>query len=287
MAFAALPGAVYHRDVRCLIVLLMLTLVGGVAQGKKRRPHRSKTMVSKKKLSKPAESTKNVPKASSIPPANSNSTTPSKRRARQRIAVLELGSLGVSSGMMKNLEMLLQNSIGTMATVDLVSPVDIQIALSDPSAREVAECGGGPRCAVQVGRLVEANTVVFGNIGMLGETFSLNLRAMDVATGTEKARQQATISGNRDLLIPEMRLAAFRLIAPELITGSLFVEIDVEGVEVQIDGQVVGMTPLSKPVEDLTPGKHVVVLKRPGYAEFREEFVIKAFETARLKPDFK
>src|SRR5690606_12516946 len=103
---------------------------------------------------------------------------------------------------------------------------------------------------------------VFGSLGALGDAFSLNLRAIDVATGNEIARQRTNLSGTRHLLIPEMRLAAYRLIAPDRIRGSLLIEIDVEGVEVEIDGAHVGTTPLNDPVS-LAPGAHVVVLKRP------------------------
>jgi hypothetical protein len=157
------------------------------------------------------------------------------------------------------------------------------MAMRDPRNKAVVDCGGGPDCAVKLGRLIGADLVVFGTISTIGEAFSLNLRVMDVIKGREKAREKSRISGNRDLLIPEVRLATYKLVAPDRIRGSLLIEIDVEGVEIEIDGEKVGTTPLAKPIEDLTPGPHVVVLKRPGFSEFQKEFVIKPFETAKLK----
>jgi hypothetical protein len=219
------------------------------------------------------------------PPDAAPASTEPKAPERRRIAVLELGGLGIASDMMRNLEMLLRNSIATMEGVTVVSPVDVQIALRNPKYKDIANCGGGPACAVEIAKLVSADVVVFGTIGAIGQNFALNVRAMDVNTGKELARQQTSISGNRDLLIPELRLAAFRLIAPDRIRGSLLIEIDVEGVEVEIDGHKIGTTPIKDPVGNLTPGEHVVVLRRPGYSQFQQEFSIRPFETARLRLD--
>lgn len=202
-----------------------------------------------------------------------------------KVAVLDLASLGIGNDIVASLQTYLRHSIATIETVDLISPVDIQIALRKD--KTVGECGGGPKCAVMVGKLVRADVVVFGSVGGVGDTFNLNLRALDVATGDEVARQQTSLSGTRHQLIPEMRLAAFGLIAPERITGSLMVEIDVEGVEVEIDGQVVGVTPLAAAIKNLKPGPHLVVLRRPGYSQFQQEFEIEPFGTARIKLDLK
>lgn len=200
-----------------------------------------------------------------------------------KVAVLDLGALGMSSAMRKNLELLVRNSVATIPGFAVIPPVDIQMAIRDPRNKAVAECGGGPDCAVQLGRVLGANLVVFGTISTIGEAFSLDLRVMDVKKGKEKAREKSRISGTRDVLIPEVRLATYKLVAPDRIRGSLLIEIDVEGVEIEIDGGKVGTTPLVEPIEDLTPGPHVVVLKRPGFSEFQKEFVIKPFETAKLK----
>ncbi len=214
------------------------------------------------------------------PPALAQESPPERP---VQVAVLELNALGLSTAMRKNLELLVRNSIATIPRHRVTPPIEVQMALQDPRHKAIAECGGGPECAVKVGRLVKADLVVFGTISTIGEAFSLNLRVMETRTGKETARQQSRISGNRDLLIPEVRLAAYKLVAPERIRGSLLIDIDVAGVEVEIDGKKIGVTPLSKPVEDLLPGPHVVVLKRPGFSEFQQEFVIKPFETARLK----
>ena len=245
----------------------------------------------KKGRQRPAvEKTTPEEKAPETPPpdaAAAAAAAPADPNKKTSVAVLQLTSLGIASDEIGSLERYLRNSIGTIDTIELISPVDVQIALRKPKNKEAADCGGGPKCAVQIGALVQADVVVFGSVGAMGDAFSLNLRAMDVRSGKELARQRTSLSGTRHQLIPEMRLSAYRLIAPDRIRGSLLIEIDVEGVEVEIDGETVGVTPLKEPVKNLTPGAHVVVLKRPGYSQFQHEFEIRPFDTARLKLDLR
>lgn len=214
-------------------------------------------------------------------PASQTLGAPLVADTRKKVAVLELSGLGISD-ITKNLEQYLRNSIGTIDGFAVLSAVDVQMALGDPKNKAVAKCGGGPDCARQVGKLVGAHIVVIGSISALGDSFSLNLRALEVNKKGELARYQASVSG-RDRLIPEVRLASYQLIAPDRIRGWLMIEVAVPGVAVEVDGQPVGTTPLAHPVENLTPGAHVVVLKRPGYKPFEQEFTIKPFEPTRLK----
>ncbi|MBI5511372.1 MAG: DUF2380 domain-containing protein [Deltaproteobacteria bacterium] len=201
-----------------------------------------------------------------------------------RVAVLELGTLGMSNDERRSLEMLLRNSIATIEGYAVVPLADIQMALSDPKNLAVAQCGGGPDCAVQIGRVVGADRVVFGTLSTIGDAFSLNLRVMDVKLGKELAREQSRTSGNRNVLIPEVRLSAYRLVAPDKIRGYLEIVSSVDGVDIEINGQKVGTTPLAAPVP-VIPGDQVVVARRAGFTEFQKEFHLVAFERVKLRLD--
>ena len=203
----------------------------------------------------------------------------------RRVAVLELSSLGVPEALRRNLEALLDNSMRTIKDVQLIPPLDLRIMLQAPKYADLAQCGGGPDCALRTARVAGAQVVVFGTVAAIGDSFNLNLRAMNVADGKEIGRQKADVAGSRDLLIPQIRLAAYNLIAPDQIRGSLLVDISIAGVAVSVDGHEAGVTPLPKAIDGLTPGDHHVVLKRPGYATFEQNLSIKAFETARLHVD--
>lgn len=203
-----------------------------------------------------------------------------------KVVVLELNGLGLhgsNADLPKALGTYLRNSIATMEGFQLLPPVDVQIAIQQATNKKLVDCTGGSKCTTEIGKLVGADRIIFGTIGAVGDAFSLNARAVDVATGREVAKHQATFAGSRDALIPEIRLAAYKLLAPDRIRGSLLVQTDVEGAVIEIDGAARGTTPMTEPIRDLTPGKHTIAIKRTGYAAFQQDIQIRAFETAKLQ----
>ena len=232
--------------------------------------------VSRKERAKAKNAGRARPTEPVVGPATSSPSGPI------RVAVLELGTLGMSNDERRSLEGLLRNSIATIDGFTMVPVVDLQMALSDPRNFAVAQCGGGPDCAVQVGRLVGADRVVFGTLSTIGDAFSLNLRVMDTKSGKELSREQTRTSGNRNGLIPEVRLAAFRLVAPDRIRAYLEIVSPVDGVEIEVNGRNMGVTPLPEPLA-VAPGDLVIVARRPGFTEFQKELHVEPFERVKFQ----
>ena len=92
---------------------------------------------------------------------------PPESRRPLRVAVTRVEGLGLSQGVVDNLQMLLRNSIATIPGFDVIGPVQVDMALRNPRNKAVAECGGGTECMVRVGKLVGADRLVFGTIGAL------------------------------------------------------------------------------------------------------------------------
>jgi hypothetical protein len=228
---------------------------------------------------KPAAAAKPAPPKPAAT-TDAHAVMPHKPGEPTRVAVLELSGLGIID-IPRNLEQYLRNSIGTIEGFLVLSATDVQMTLQDPKNRAIAACGGGVECASRTGKLVGADVVVIGSLTGLGDAFSLNLRAVDVVKAKELSRYLASVSG-RDKLIPEVRLAAYSLVAPERIRGWLVVDLDIEGVEIVVDGKPVGTTPLAKPVDDLTPGTHTIEIKHPGYKPLSQQVEIRPFEPTRL-----
>lgn len=228
-----------------------------------------------------AQAGKKAPHVKSEPIADGSQEQ--RRSGPTRVAVLELASLGLPEEMRRNLQILLNNSIRTMDNIQPIGTLDVQMMLQGPKYAELNKCGGGPECAARIGRAVGADVVVFGTLASIGDNFSLNLRAIVAANGQEQGRQKVEVSGSRDVLIPAIRLAAFRLLAPEQVHGALMVDTNVDGVVISIDGKRAGTTPLTRPIERLHEGEHVVVVTRDGYTAQTEKLTIRPFETTRLR----
>ena len=193
----------------------------------------------------------------------------------------------MTNAMRRNLDLLLRNSIATLPDVQIIKPVEIQMTLGMKKNKDIRDCGGGPKCAWRTGKAVGAHLVVFGTISSMGDNYALNLRLFNIKLGKEARRDKTTISGNRNLLIPELRLAAFRLVAPRKILGSLLVTIDLDGVKILLDKKEVGITPLKEAIPNLKPGKHVLTLQSEGYDTLKQTVEIHPYETTRLVVDLK
>jgi hypothetical protein len=227
-------------------------------------------------------------KSSHNKPEPASDRSPGQTRSSPtHVAVLELASLGLPEEMRRNLQILLNNSIRTMDNIQTIGTLDVQMMLQGPKYAELNKCGGGPDCAARIGRAVGADVVVFGTLANIGDNFSLNLRAIVAASGQEVGRQKVEVSGSRDVLIPAIRLAAFRLLAPEQVHGALMIDTNVDGVMISIDGKNFGTTPLTRPIERLHEGEHVVVVTRDGYTTQTQNLTIRPFETTRLRLQLK
>jgi hypothetical protein len=66
--------------------------------------------------------------------------------------------------------------------------------------------------------------------------------------------------------------------------GRLVIETSVEGAEVLVDEEVIGVTPLADPIE-LEPGSHTVRVRRPGYTEFTDVVRVRAGQRIALPVD--
>ncbi|MBN1960375.1 MAG: PEGA domain-containing protein [Deltaproteobacteria bacterium] len=223
-----------------------------------------------------------TPKSSKLILAETAKTFPEKVEPKKKlsIAVLELSGLGISD-ITKNLEQYLRNSLATIEGIIIISQIDIQMAMQDPRNRTIAQCGGRLDCAFKIGKLVSADVVILGSISGLGNSYSINLRALDVANKKEISRYQASVSG-RNQLIPEIRLAAYKLVAPDKIKGWLIIDIKTKGMTIEIDGVLIGTTPFTDPIDSLSPGKHKVIIRRSGYAPHAQEIIIRPFESTKL-----
>ena len=104
----------------------------------------------------------------------------------------------------------------------------------------------------------------------LGDNYVLTIKAVDVASARALQRIQSDpLRGQPDELIEGVRVAAYRLLAPDQLHGAIQVQTDLIGAEVALDGKPLGKTPLPKNgvIGKLALGKHDLSVTAPGYPE--------------------
>jgi len=142
-----------------------------------------------------------------------------------------------------------------------------------------------PAKAPAIGRLAGADKLVAGSVGILGSLYIINLRMIDVATGTvERSVVEEYIGALEDLRKP-VRIAAQKLLGIpgiEVNQGEFIsVATDPPGVGVYVNGLFEGDSPLVVRVP--RPGKYAVKLATEGYRPWTQSVAVESSSTYFLK----
>jgi len=200
--------------------------------------------------------------------------------APRRVALLPLQPLGTSAETALSLDALLRAEVARLDGIKLLTAAQSELAARVVKA-DVEGCGR-VECLARAGAACQADWVVFGTAGSLGEAHTLDLKLVDVAGQTEARRLTFKLTGNHDVLIEGLRTAVAQLVAPEQFVGALEIELPARGAEVFIDGRSHGKTPLGR-IEGLAPGEHALKIVLPGYEDFDRFFTVHFGRTALVR----
>lgn len=199
-------------------------------------------------------------------------------RAPQRIAVTGFDALGMDTERVARLEALFRMELERLAGAPVATRLDVARL-----PRRYRRCDGSARCLIAIGKRLEVDLVVSGNVAALGDSYVVNIKVVDVATGEELRRIASDpLRGEPDALIESIRVAAYRLLAPERLQGDVALLVDRRGAQVSLDGRVVGETPLAGPISALSLGPHLLEVKAEGYEPFSETVDVRFQKTTRV-----
>ncbi len=195
----------------------------------------------------------------------------------QVVLVYKLRALGVDEEIAVRVSDLLAKEIARLDAFRLTEPNKVKRAFdADPT---LSLCAGDAECLLRAGKSIGADLVLTGVLARMAESFSLDVKLLDVAQGKVVRRLVQTWEGGDEQLIEIMRQVATRALRPEAFLGSLRVQVNQVDVKVFVDGDYVGRSPL--PLQRLTPGQHAVKLSAEGFEDV-ERFVKVVFDRERL-----
>ncbi len=212
------------------------------------------------------------PTAAAAPPPAATSS--------HRIAVLGFDALGMDDEKVARLEALFRMELERLAGGPGPSRRDIARSLH---GTRLARCAGETACLAAIGKRLGVAQVVSGNVAALGDSYVVNIKVVDAASAAELRRIASDpLRGNPDELIDSVRVAAYRLLAPERLLGAVSVLADISGAQVVLDGRAVGRTPLARPIDRLPLGTHRLEVRAPGYSTFSETVQVRFQKTTRV-----
>ena len=214
--------------------------------------------------------------ALSAPPASAQPAAAPAPSAMGRT----IDALGMEADKVARLETLFRMELERLAGRTTPSPREITRALRGSS---LARCGGENTCLAAIGKKLAVEVVVTGNVAQLGDSHIINIKAIDAVTGKELRRIKSDpLRGTPDELIDAVRVAAYRLLAPERLLGAVSVLADIAGAEVRLDGRPMGKTPLPRAIERIPLGKHRLEVVAEGYSPFSDEVEVRFQKTTRV-----
>lgn len=114
----------------------------------------------------------------------------------------------------------------------------------------LSENCSGKECAVEVGKLLGVQKMIYGSIGTLGKKYIINLQMVDIETGKiEKIENENHVGAIEDLDASMVKISR-RLIGDEKVVAaeqeySLYVTSDPAGASVLLNDKPKGSTPLT------------------------------------------
>ena len=187
----------------------------------------------------------------------------------KKIAVWRFDALGIEDEIVKRLETLFRMELGRLDKVPQPSQRDIERTVTAAEQN----CTGEEKCLTAIGKRLGVEYMVTGTVGSLGDNYVLYIKVVEVATGKSQKIQSDPLRGAPDELIEGVRVAAYRLLAPQQLHGALQIQTDLVGASVELDGKAIGKTPLPNTgvISKLALGKHTLKVEAKGYDAFNSD----------------
>lgn len=215
------------------------------------------------------------------PPAPATDEVLPEEALTQRLAVWRIDALGIDTDLVVRLETLFRIELDRLATAPMPNRRDIDKAIAGD--KELGKCGGDDKCLAAIGKKLGVDVMITGSVAAMGDNYILNIKAVDVAKGTQIRRITTDpLRGSPDELIDAIRVAAYRLLAPDQLYGSISVLTDLLGASVAIDGKVRGATPLPGPITKLPLGEHTLTVTAKGYTPFEDKVTVRFQKATRV-----
>ncbi|HEX7836478.1 MAG TPA: PEGA domain-containing protein [Kofleriaceae bacterium] len=190
----------------------------------------------------------------------------------QKLAVWRFDALGIDPELVARLETLFRMELDRLDRQPMPSRRDIDHTITG----DARDCTGEDRCLAAIGKKLGVDVIVTGTVGQLGDNYVLTIKAVDVATARSLQKIQSDpLRGQPDELIEGVRVAAYRLLAPDQLHGAIQVQTDLIGAEVALDGVPIGKTPLpgNGVIGKLALGKHRLRVAAAGYEQPYDDVV--------------
>lgn len=119
------------------------------------------------------------------------------------VAVMPLQTRGVDSNATRILEDAIADGLVGTGEMRLMERAQMNQVLAEQGFQESGTCDQS-ECAVQVGKLLGVERAVVGSVGLLGKTYVINTRVVDIGSGEVLRSSQQRLTGEIDQVLSDL-----------------------------------------------------------------------------------
>ncbi len=212
---------------------------------------------------------------------------PPPRRAvahRPRVAVLILGTGGISTELADNLTEVLIVNLSARGKVQVVGKEAVKSRLGG-TEKLVLRCINNKTCVGNVATSLALDFLIVGTLGKFEDQWLYNLYYLDASSAAEKKRVHKRVRGDVAALTQSLDAALAELLKPRVKPGTLRVEANVAGAKVHLDDEFAGTVPLKR--EALKPGPLKVRVEADGYYAAERTVQVQSGQTVVVRVELK
>lgn len=207
------------------------------------------------------------------------SAASARAAARTTLAVLELTDGGVGAQTARNLTDVVAATLNDVGVFSVITRADMRRMLEIEQEKQILGCESDVSCLAEVGGALGAALFVTGSVGRVGGSTLLSLALVDTQGARVRAREQRQLAADADL-VAEMRRAV-RFLVRDLVearVGYLVIRASEPEVDVELDGRLIGTTPLGR--HALAAGPHRLRLSKKGFITWGRDVEVTRDDTA-------
>jgi hypothetical protein len=118
-------------------------------------------------------------------------------------AVFPMQARGLDTNSTHIVEDALSDGLIRTRTVRLLERSQMKSILNEQGFQKSGACDGS-ECAIQMGKLLGVEKGVIGSLGLLGKTYVVNARLIDIGTGEVLATSQRSVNGQIDNVLTDL-----------------------------------------------------------------------------------
>ena len=209
--------------------------------------------------------------------------------SQEKIAIIPFEGIGVDNNTATIITNRFSSELSTSGRYDIIEREMMNKILEE---QEFQSSGCvTDTCIVEIGQLIGVRQIVAGNVSKIEDLYSLNIRLIDVATGTITYQKTSDFEGSiKDFLQIAVKnsaltMAAETTIIPEIgdtgsntysstKTGEVIFNIDQTNVAIFIDGRYSSLSTGNKVSFKLSEGTHKIKFSLSGYHDWEKEISV-------------